>query len=507
MYAANLALEFRQTFGRDCVLDIFCFRRHGHNEADDPSFTHPRMYKYINKHPGLATLYGWRCINKGVVTKEEQKAIADRHMDVMKQAHDRSKAEPGTRIESNQGPDWVGYNNDYSYEPVDTCVEEPTLRTIASHITTPPDGFHIHRSLKKILERQRKQFDTKSTFHWAFAESLAFGSLVLEGFPIRLSGEDCDRGTFSQRHLTWWDTESERPLPHTPLKTLSPDQARFRVYDSPLSEYSIVGFEYGYSLVDPKTLVVWEAQFGDFANGAQVIIDNYIASGKTKWNRSSGLVLLLPHGIEGQGPEHSSAYLERYLKLASDDNIQVCNVTTPAQYFHLLRRQVKANYKLPLIIMTPKSLLRHARAVSTLDDLTTGQFHQVLVDPNETKATKRILICTGKIYYDLLEHKEAIDSKDTVIIRLEQMYPFPTQDIRDHLAKYPSVNHITWVQEESQNTGAWSFVHERFSRYLPEFNISYLGRHENFTTATGSHTQYLKEQKKIVENAFSSISI
>jgi len=423
-------------------------------------------------------------------------------MEIMNQANDRSKTEPASRIESSQGPDWVGLTNEYSHEQVDTSVDESTLRKIAAHITTPPEGFHVHRTLKRILERQKKLFDNESTFAWAFAESLAFGSLLLEGFPVRLSGEDCDRGTFSQRHLTWWDSESEHPLPHTPLKTLTSEQAEFNVFDSPLSEYSIVGFEYGYSLVDPQKLVIWEAQFGDFANGAQVIIDNYITSGKTKWNRSSGLVLLLPHGIEGQGPEHSNAYLERYLKLAADDNILICNATTPAQYFHLLRRQVKFNFRMPLVLMTPKSLLRHAKAVSTLDDLTSGGFREVLIDSSDSDCPERILVCSGKIYYDLLEHKEAIGSKDTVIIRVEQLYPFPTQAIRGCLEKFPTISQVTWVQEESRNTGAWSYMNERFLRYFPALKIFYVGRDEYASTATGYYKQYKKSQKKIVEDAF-----
>ncbi len=343
-----------------------------------------------------------------------------------------------------------------------------------------------------------------ASFAWAFAESLAFGSLLLEGNPVRLSGEDCDRGTFSQRHLTWWDTESNKPSPYTPLANLSPAQARLQVYDSPLSEYSIVAFEYGYSLIDPQALIMWEAQFGDFANGAQVVIDNYITSGKTKWNRHSGLVLLLPHGIEGQGPEHSNAYLERHLKLASDDNIQVCNVTTPAQYFHLLRRQVKRDFRLPLVLMTPKSLLRHTKAVSTLSDLATGGFHEVLCDAGDPASVKRIIMCSGKIYYDLLEYQEETNSNGTAIIRIEQLYPFPADALRQCLENYPHINGVTWVQEESRNTGAWSFINECFSVHVPTVTINYVGRDETASTATGSYKQFKDSQKKIVEDAFGS---
>ena len=504
VYAANLALEFRQTFGRDCVIDIFCFRRRGHNETDDPSFTHPRMYKVIDQHPGVAKLYGDHCIKHRAATESDQQAIIDHYAETMKQAHERCKTESVTMSDSGQGPQWDGLCNSYSHDFIETGVEEATLRSIAEHMTAIPENFHVHSTLQRILERQRNQFSDDASFVWAFAESLAFGSLLLEGHPIRLSGEDCARGTFSQRHLTWWDTESEKPLPYTPLASLSDDQARLQVYDSPLSEYSIVAFEYGYSLIDPQALVIWEAQFGDFANGAQVVIDNYITSGRTKWNRYSGLVMLLPHGIEGQGPEHSSAYIERYLKLCADNNIQVCNATTPAQYFHLLRRQVKRNFRLPLVIMTPKSLLRHAKAISTLADLTSGGFHEVLCDANGPESIKRILFCSGKIYYDLLEYREEVGTKDTAIIRVEQLYPFPADAIGKCLANYPQISHVTWVQEESRNTGPWTFIHENFGVHLPHVSIDYCGRDETASTATGSYKQYKSSQKKIIEDAFNS---
>ena len=501
VYVANLALEFRQKFERDCVIDIFCFRRRGHNEADDPSFTHPRMYKVIDAHPPLCKIYGEHCIKKGIASKDDQQAMVDRYAEIMREANERAQKNPVTTFDSGQGPEWQALLNSYSHDPVDTGVDESVLRRIAEHVMTLPDGFNMHGTLQRILSKQRKIFEEKSTLNWAFAESLAFGSLLLEGHRVRLSGEDCDRGTFSQRHLTWWDTESKKPSSYTPLKTLSPDQANLQVYDSPLSEYSIVGFEYGYSLIDPMSLVLWEAQFGDFANGAQVTIDNYIASGGTKWNRHSGLVMLLPHGIEGQGPEHSSAYLERFLKLCADDNIQVCNATTPAQYFHLLRRQVKRNFRLPLILMTPKSLLRHEKAVSTLADLKTGSFCEILCDPCDPKFVKRVLFCCGKIYYDLLAHRETLDTDRIAIIRLEQLYPFPAQAIAQCLDRFPNIQGVTWVQEESRNTGAWSYIHENFGTHLPNISIGYVGRDETATTATGSYKNYKNTQKKIVEDA------
>lgn len=501
VYAANLALEFRQTFGRDCILDIFCFRRHGHNEADDPSFTHPRMYKVIESHPGVGKLYGDHCIRHGAATEEDRRSITDRYAEIMRQANERAQQQPASTFSTGQGTEWDPFREGYSPEPVETGVSESVLRTIAEHLMTPPDGFCLHPALHRLLQKQRTLFEDQSTLAWAFAESLAFGSLLLEEHRVRLSGEDSARGTFSQRHLTWWDIESPNPLPYTPLKNLAPDQADFQIYDSPLSEFSVVGFEYGYSLIDPTALVVWEAQFGDFANGAQVIIDNYIASGRSKWNRLSGLVLLLPHGIEGQGPEHSSAYLERYLKLAADDNIQICNATTPAQYFHLLRRQVKRYFRLPLVVMTPKSLLRHPKAVSALSDLTGGCFRDVLCDPCDLATIKRIVLCSGKIYYDLLEHSQTLASDDTAILRVEQLYPFPAAALGECLDRFGQVDRIAWVQEESRNTGAWSFVRERFETHFPQLKIAYIGRDETAAVATGSSKLYKTTQQKIVQDA------
>jgi 2-oxoglutarate dehydrogenase E1 component len=501
VYAANLALEFRQMFGIDCVLDIFCYRKHGHNETDEPSFSHPRMYKLIDAHPGIDKLYGDRCLQTGVLSRDELESLKGGFADSMNQAFQRFKSGQVSKVEHGQGPDWTGLKNRYAEEKANTAVDEAALRRIGRHITAPPPGFHLHPTLERILKQQDKRFEDEGTFHWSFAEALAFGSLLLEGHPVRLSGEDCVRGTFSQRHLTWWDTQSERPLPYTPLKTLSPDQAQAAFFDSPLSEYSIVGFEYGCSLVNPYALTVWEAQFGDFSNGAQVVIDNYIASGAAKWKQASGLVLLLPHGIEGQGPDHSTAYLERYLKLAAGHNIHICNATTPAQYFHLLRRQVKAAFRVPLILMAPKSLLRHPKAVSSLADLTGGGFSPVLDDAVKPGAVKRIVLCSGKICYDLLDGREKRGIPDTAILRLEQLYPFPLQPLGEYLGRYPGIKRIIWAQEESRNAGAWSYMNECFSMHFPSLKLSYIGRAES-PCAIGSLQQYQAEQKQVVERVF-----
>ena len=506
VYAADLALQFRSEFGTDCVLDVFCFRRHGHNEADEPSFTHPRMYRLIGAHPGVASLYGDHCAETGVASKDEQASITNEYMDALKQALEQSRSEPISEIDTSQGPDWTGINGQYTHEQVDTGVEESILRQVFQHITTVPDDFHVHRTLGRILERKRKTFDEEGILDWAMGEALAFGSLLLEGTPVRLSGEDSVRGTFSQRHLTWWDTESDKPRPYTALQTLSSEQAGLLAYDSPLSEYSVLGFEYGYSLVRPHVLTIWEAQFGDFANGAQVTIDNYITSAESKWGRLSGLVVLLPHGNEGQGPDHSSGRIERFLQLAACENIQVCNLTTPAQYFHALRRQVKVSFRKPLVIMTPKSLLRHAKVVSSLGDFTEGRYMEVLDDSLDPGAVEQVLLCSGKVYYDLLAQRESTGATDTALIRVEQLYPFPDRALAACLERYPQAREITWVQEEPRNFGPWSYIHERFATHFPQIELHYVGRPECPSGGTGSSKEFQQEQKRLVAGAFSRTS-
>ena len=502
VYAADLSLQFRQTFGSDCVLDIFCYRRHGHNEADEPSFTHPHMYKIIRDHPSIGSIYGKYCAETGINSQQEQASITEGHVNALKQSLKREREKPITRINTTQGLEWEGIKNEYSHESVSTGIEESTLRSIGRHVTTVPEEFHIHPSLARILARKQTALDERSLIDWSLAESLAFGSLLLEGIPVRLSGEDCVRGTFSQRHLMWWDTESAQPYPYTPLHTLATEQAELDVFDSPLSEYSVLGFEYGYSLVSPYTLVAWEAQFGDFANGAQVIIDNYIASAESKWDRSSGLVMLLPHGSEGQGPDHSSAYLERFLQLAADDNIQICNVTTPAQYFHVLRRQMKLSCRKPLIIMTPKSLLRHPKVISAVTGFVEGGFQEVLDDSCDPAQVDRIILCSGKVYYDLLAQREATGQDNVALVRIELLYPFPDRSLGACLEKYSRMSSLIWIQEEHRNSGAWTYMRECFSLHFPQINLQYLGRDENASSATGSFKQYQKEQKNLVESAF-----
>jgi 2-oxoglutarate dehydrogenase E1 component len=501
VYAADLALQFRQTFGTDCVLDVFCYRRYGHNEADEPSFTQPYMYKLIKDHASVATLYSERCAELGVVSEPDQAILKETYTKVLKDALDRVRSQPITQIDSSQGAEWEAINPEYSHESVDTGVPASTLERIMDHVTSIPEGFHAHRTLARILTRKRKAFGEDQQVDWAVAEMLAFGSLLLEGVPVRLSGEDCARGTFSHRHLTWWDAQSERPRPYTPLQTLGHAQAELAVFDSPLSEYSVLGFEYGYSLVNPDSLVVWEAQFGDFCNGAQVMIDNYIASAHVKWGRSSGLVLLLPHGNEGQGPDHSSAHLARFLQLAACDNMLICNVTTPAQYFHLLRRQVKLGFRRPLVVMAPKSLLRHPKVVSPVSQLVDGQFQAVLDDSCDPAQVERVVLCSGKIYYDLMAQHEAGESRACALIRLEQLYPFPEAEIKACLEKYSSAQDVVWVQEEPRNWGGWGYISEQFAYHHPQIDLQRIARKESASSAGGSLRQHEQRQQRIVRKA------
>jgi 2-oxoglutarate dehydrogenase E1 component len=503
----DLALRYRQAFGRDVVVDIFCYRKYGHNEGDDPSFTHPLMYKIIEKKKGQAVMYAERCRAEGVVTAEEDEKLRQECRATLRAALQASRAGShafeaagGSRPPREQAAHAPDSGNAYRWDETVQGPSEERLRSIAEKISSVPPGFHIHAKLKRIVEEKAARLSRDGTADWAFAEALAFGSLALEGIPVSLSGQDSARGTFSQRHSIWWDTETPLPSPYTPLAGLSADQAKFAAYDSPLSEYSILGFEYGFSLGMPKALTMWEAQFGDFSNGAQVIIDNYVAAGEAKWGSVSGIVLLLPHGYEGQGPEHSSAHLERFLLLCADDNIQVVNCTTPAQYFHLLRRQVKRSFSKPLIVMTPKSLLRHPQAISQIAELSGGIFHEVLDDPLHPEGARRVILCSGKVSYDLFARRDQARDGSTAILRIEQMYPFPAKPLASVLAGYRGAE-VVWVQEEPRNRGAWLFVKDRLERAFAGLSVRYIGREESASPATGSHERHQKEQQEIVREA------
>lgn len=497
----SMALAFRQTFHHDVVVDIFCFRRRGHNEGDEPSFTHPQMYRLIGRHPGVATIYGQKCDRDGVMSAGQQEQLRNEMRMKLRTSLERARTSPVAYTSRSQGSGWDALPRLYSFDDIATGVDKKTLDTIMAATTTVTDGFNIHPKLSQILETRRRRYESDLNIDWAAAESLAFGSLLLRNVAIRMSGQDCTRGTFSQRHMVWWDTESTIPKPFVPLAHLSGTQARFEIFDSPLSEYSVLAFEYGHSLVTPSTLTIWEAQFGDFCNGAQVIIDNYIAASESRWGRRSGLVLLLPHGFEGQGPDHSNGHLERFLQLCAEDNIQVCFPTTPAQYFHLLRRQCMASYRKPLIVMSPKSLLRNRRAESTVSSLTTGSFAFVLDDPAPPPAARRVILCTGKIYYDLVARREKVADRETALIRLEQLYPFPGDQLDRLLKRYRDIQDIFWVQEEGENRGAWSFVKVCFERAGLPGSLRYLGRSESGSSATGSFKRHLAEQETLLAAA------
>jgi len=509
--AVQIAFDFRQRFKKDVVIDMFCYRRHGHNEADDPSYTQPILYRKIKEHPSIAVLYSERLQREDILSAEEvarmRKRVTERLSAAFEAAQEHAERyelqELSTvPVEETEGP-----------RP-HTAAELEVLERVIEGITTFPEDFHLHPKLVPFIERRRQAIRNSGPIDWALGEALAFGSLVLEGTPVRLSGQDSGRGTFSQRHLVFYDYENARD--YCPMQHLDPKQARFEVFDSSLSEYAVLGFEFGYSVGDPLTLVIWEAQFGDFANGAQIMIDQFISCAESKWGQPSGLVMLLPHGFEGQGPEHSSARIERFLVLCAGNNIQVANCTTPAQYFHLLRRQVcgghdRRGVRKPLVIFTPKSLLRHPKCFSPLEEFVSGGFHEVMGEsgPIDAHAVSRILLCSGKIYYELLEAREEKDAGHVAIVRVEQFYPFPESQLNDVLLRYPTTAEVLWVQEEPRNMGPWRFMRERVQPMLDSTRrvLRFVGRPESASPAAGSHKRHLAEQADILEEAFASSAL
>jgi 2-oxoglutarate dehydrogenase E1 component len=489
--AVRLAFAYRQEFHRDVVIDMFCYRRHGHNEGDEPSFTNPRMYSKIRNHAPVAELYAEKLVREGAVTAEEVEAMrkeADAELErAFARADEPSQAlQPATVDRRQTAP---------GAKP--TSVSDEVVQTIGRALLQEPPDVDVHPKLVKFLDHRRALLEGKSDLDWATAEALAFGALALEGHTVRLSGQDSARGTFSQRHMVLHDDDTDSNW--IALQHVSPDQGPVYAIDSPLSEAAVLGFEYGYSIAAPEALVMWEAQFGDFVNGAQVHIDQFLAGGEAKWGQPSGVVLLLPHGYEGQGPEHSSARLERFLQLAAEDNLQVAAPTTPAQYFHLLRRQVRESVRKPLVVMTPKSLLRHARAVSPLDALTEGRFRPVIEDPAGADVT-RILLCSGKVYYDLARARDEAGREDAAVIRMEQLYPFPREELAQVLERHPQADTV-WVQEEPKNMGAWAFLALRFADAFPKRRLRYVGRAESASTATGYYNTHTREQERLVGEA------
>ena len=498
VFVAELALEFRQTFHRDVVIDMFCYRRLGHNEGDDPSFTQPLMYGKIRGRPTVTKIYSDRLTESGDLTAEETAALRTKFEGKLQEAQKEVKAGPA-EYPLMRGYDgvWKGLGRDYSHTSAPTGVDEATLHSIAEGLVRVPDTFQVHPTIGRILHTRQQAIAERKPLDWPQAELLAFGTLLVEGTPVRLSGQDSRRGTFSQRHSVLYDVRTGEPL--APLNFLREGQAKYCVYDSLLSEAAVLGFEFGYSMEAPRTLVLWEAQFGDFANGAQVIIDQFLASSESKWRRDCGLVLLLPHGYEGQGPEHSSARLERFLQLCAEDNIQVCYPSTPAQYFHLLRRQTMRNFRKPLIVMTPKSLLRLPACVSPIDEFVSGRFREILDDGTDPARVRRVLLCSGKVYYELADCRKQEKVNDLAIVRVEQFYPLHEELVKQVLGRYSRAKQYVWVQEESQNMGGWSFMEPRL-RGLG-FPVEYVGRDASASPATGSLTVHKQEQKELVEAA------
>ncbi|MCC6719281.1 MAG: 2-oxoglutarate dehydrogenase E1 component [Acetobacteraceae bacterium] len=509
VWAARMATEFRMEFGCDIVLDIVCYRRHGHNETDEPAFTQPIMYKAIKDLKTTRALYADKLTAEGVVTPDETKRLWDEFAATLEASYQAAQTYKPNKADWLEGH-WSGLSTpdrESEWTDGDTSVTPEDLRRIGAAISTVPANFDLNSKIARQLEAKRAAIDTGEGIDWATGEALAFGSLLLEGNRVRLSGEDVQRGTFSQRHAVLIDQTNQNE--YTPLNNIQPEQARIEIYNSLLSEAGVLGFEYGYTLADPNTLVLWEAQFGDFANGAQVIIDQFIASGETKWLRMSGLVMLLPHGHEGQGPEHSSARLERYLQLCAERNMAVCNPSTPANYFHALRRQLKRNYRKPLILMTPKSLLRHKRAVSPLADFATGSSFQYVIPETDAIAppaeVKRVVLCTGKVYYDLLEARRTRGIKDVAIVRIEQLYPFPIVSLPRALAPYINAE-VLWCQEEPYNNGAWQHVDRRIEEVLAPLAIAarrprFVGRQPAASPATGLARVHAAEQAALVDEA------
>jgi len=512
-HVAKIATEFRQQFKRDVVVDMFCYRRHGHNESDEPAFTQPLMYKAIAQHPTARQLYAAKLVEDGVITEEEADNVVSDFMARLEHDFEAASGFKPNKADWLEGQ-WQGLERARGEaRRGDTSVNAQLLKKLGGKLTEVPEDFNLHRTIRRQLETKRQMIDSGEGIDWATAEALAFGTLLFEGFPVRLSGQDSARGTFSQRHAQFIDQADEHI--YEPLSNLDPKQASFEVVNSPLSEVAVLGYEYGYSLAEPRALVMWEAQFGDFANGAQIIIDQFITSGETKWLRMCGLVMLLPHGFEGQGPEHSSARLERYLQLCAEDNIQVANCTTPANYFHILRRQIHRKFRKPLVLMTPKSLLRHKRAVSRLSDMSTGStFHRVLFDDADTgdsaqllpdEKIRRVVLCSGKVYYDLLEQREKAAKANVYLMRLEQLYPFPKTPLRKELSRFPNAE-IYWCQEEPQNMGAWWFVAPRLEQLLEKMEHKcqrpkYAGRPESASTAAGAAAQHNREQDALINAA------
>ncbi|HET9783631.1 MAG TPA: 2-oxoglutarate dehydrogenase E1 component, partial [Terriglobales bacterium] len=486
--ATVLAFEFRRQFHKDVVVDMVCYRRHGHNEADDPSLTSPVMYRNIDEHPSVRVLYAAELVRRGLLSEAE----AETERQAVKDALSAQAAQPVPAAAPASEP--------AAQEPA-TGAAEATLAQVGERLGTLPEGFQLHPKLKGFMSKRQQAVASRGAMDWSLAEALALGTLAVEGTPVRLSGQDTGRGTFSQRHAVIYDFQTGAP--YVPLAHVDVTQQPIEIYDSLLSEEAALGFEFGYALTHPTALVVWEAQFGDFANGAQVVIDQFLAASQAKWSRTCGLTLLLPHGFEGQGPEHSSARLERFLQLSADDNWRVVNCTTAGQYFHLLRSQGLRRPHRPLVVLTPKSLLRHPDVASPFAALTSGGFQTVIGDSEMDAAqARRVVLCSGKIYYDLAKARKAQKKTDVAIVRVEQLYPFPAEAVAAELGRYPSLSEVCWAQEEPENMGAWTFVAPRIAALLPKgASLAHVSRKPSPSPATGSLRRHTQEQAALVGEA------
>jgi 2-oxoglutarate dehydrogenase E1 component len=502
-FVTLLALEYRMKFQRDVVIDMYCYRKHGHNESDEPAFTQPTLYRKIAAHPQVSTIYTNQLVASGVITQADSDAIKAEYTAAMEASFAKAKAAEAEAAKSNPADKFKGstaiFQPPYSFAPVKTSVSPELIDKCVQGLTRVPANFKLNPKIKRFLEARVQAHKEGGPVDWGFGEALAFGTLLLEGTPVRLSGQDCERGTFSHRHAVLYDFETREK--YVPLLNLDEKQERFCVYNSLLSENAVLGFDYGYSLDYPKMLCIWEAQFGDFANGAQVIIDQFIVSSESKWQRNSGIVLLLPHGYEGQGPEHSSARLERFLQACAENNIQVANLTTPAQFFHVLRRQMRRDFKKPLVVMSPKSLLRHPAATSRIDEFTGGQFQEILDDPNAPKNASRLILCSGKVYYDLCDYREKNKVTDTAIVRIEQLYPLHTERLAQ-VAKTFSKAKLVWCQEESQNMGAWTWIAPQLEEIFGR-KAAYVGRDASSSPAVGSLAVHRLELAAFLKDAYS----
>ncbi len=499
IYTIQLAMEYRYTFHTDVFVDILCYRKYGHNEGDEPRFTQPLLYKAISKHANPRDIYGNFLINNNLYTKDDLRNLENDYNTLLEEKLELAKKAEKLHIKQFLIEDWEKFHHpgkkDFETSP-NTSVDKKILKSIAHKLNNPPKDLKFFKKAEKLLADRNNMMQNES-LDWAIAELLAYGTLVMEGHPVRLSGQDSEHGTFSHRHSTLTIEDSDKKF--IPLKNISKEQASFHVFNSPLSEYGVLGFEYGYAMAEPKALVIWEAQFGDFSNVAQVIIDQYISSAEEKWGLMNGLTLFLPHGYEGQGPEHSSARIERFLSLCANNNMQIFNTTTPANFFHVLRRQVYRKFRIPLIIFTPKSILRHPKCISSLDDLSKGKFQEIIDDSNVIiKEVRRVIFCSGKIYYDLLEEKEKFNAKDITLVRIEQLYPWPEKLIKKIIKKYPNTKRWIWAQEEPENMGAWRYIKEK----ITNIDIKPLARLASGSPAVGLNKLHVLGQKEILGKVF-----